>query len=105
MDHDHDHDAAGTAQPRRAFLRRIGATVAAGVGLAAFGAAPAGARRPNRQSSCVHFCRQIECGSGQCAYPTPHLVRCDDECSGSSYYYCSDRPGCPQSWCVSTVCL
>lgn len=39
MDHDHGRDAAGTAQPRRA------------------------------------------------------------------YDHCSDRPGCPQSWCVDTVCV
>lgn len=95
---DQDHDPA--SEPRRAFLRRIGATFAAGVGLVAFGGSVAGAR-PAGTQSCVHYCRNVGC-PGACPWEWMEF-RCRNECNGSEYTTCVQYT-C-QDFCRDTVCV
>lgn len=95
MDHDHDP----TSEPRRAFLRRIGTTFAAGIGLAAFGGTVAGAR-PAGIQPCTLYCRATAC-PGNC-YPYNEFL-CKNACDGSEYTTCLNRSCGPH--CLDTVCV
>lgn len=81
---------------RRRFLSRIGATLAAGLGLSALASLPAGASRGHKPpagdggggagpDACAIYCYTYAC-SGGCA-PGSNLFRCVDQCSGT-WYYC-----------------
>lgn len=102
-----------TPEARRRFLGRLGATLAAGLGFAAFGASAAGAApRPSvagapsaeqvakDTQACAIYCYTYSCPGG-CATGR-NLFRCVDRCSGT-WYHCLQH-SC-SSFCYSTnVC-
>lgn len=90
-----DHRPA--REPRRAFLRRVGATVAAGVGLVAFGADRARAGT----AACTLYCRSVGCPTDGCP-PGYYRYSCMDSCDGSTFDHCIG--GACQARCLSTVC-
>jgi hypothetical protein len=93
-----------TGEPRRRFLARVGATLAAGLGITALGATSAGARagredadRNHGTNACAIYCYTYSCPGG-CATGR-NLFRCVDQCSGT-WYYCLQH-SC-SSFCYST---
>jgi hypothetical protein len=58
-------DPSAAGESRRRFLRRVGTTLAAGVGLAAFGADRSGARPHRGTNACAIFCTPL-CGQQPC---------------------------------------
>jgi hypothetical protein len=92
---------------RRTFVRGLGATVAAGLGLAVLPgkAVAVGSRRPGsgpgqgmHPDSCGVFCSLVECGSQTCLGAS--LYHCVNQCDGSSYDTCSDSHGC-SNYCLA----
>lgn len=95
-----EHAHRSPAEPRRRFLRRMGATLAAGVGVAAFGS---GTARAGTQA-CVYYCRPLDCAWG---YPSLTggdgiAFECRNYCEGTTDYLCLSR-SCG-SHCLATVC-
>lgn len=102
-----EHEPVAT--PRRRFLGRLGATLAAGLGFAAFGGSEAGAAgRPSvfpapsaeqvakDTQACLIYCYTYNC-SGACC-PGYNMFRCVDRCVGT-WYKCYQR-SCT-SFCLS----
>lgn len=102
-------DPSPTADRRR-FLGRLGATLAAGLGLTAFGDTPARAEgRPKAlpapsdaqvaqdTSACAIYCYTQSCPGGCCS--GKNLFRCVDRCAGT-WYSCLTH-SC-SSYCFST---
>lgn len=100
--------AAGV--PRRRFLTRLGATLAAGVGFSAFDAASAEAlQRPDffdppsdaqvakDTQGCAIYCYTHACPGGCCS--GKNIFRCVDQCAGT-YYRCLTH-SC-SSYCLSS---
>lgn len=88
-------------ESRRRFLRRVGTTIAAGLGAVAFGADRAGAARDHGTGACTLYCRPSACPGG--CPPGCNEFLCKDACDGSEYYTCMNRT-CT-SHCLMTVCV
>lgn len=91
-------EPATAGEPRRSFLTRLGATLAAGVGLAAMGDRAAGARprAARHANACAIYCASSACPGG-CG-PGMNLFHCYDQCAGG-YYSCLEHD-C-SSFCLS----
>jgi hypothetical protein len=88
-------------EPRRRFLRRLGTTIAAGIGLVAFGAdGPAGAAH-RRTNACTLYCRSVGCPTDGCGQGQ-YRYSCTDACDGTTFDYCIT--GSCTARCLSTVC-
>lgn len=83
-------DPSAAGESRRRFLRRVGTTLAAGVGLAAFGADRSGARPHRGTNACAIFCTPL-CGQQPCP-------------AGQNYFSCDDRCSGPWKACLSHAC-